>query len=304
MKIALDKINPATKRVRQNWNVDKMTELILSIKEQGLLVPVKLRPNGEGYDVVFGHRRVGAAREVGLEEIEAYVEGVDDDTAYIQALTENVVREDMNAYEIALALKTIKDATGYTNEQVGKMFGWSDKNVIGYLNMLRPDIKEAVEGQSVDLSQQHVIQARAGTKDDKDAAKVLKKAADEGLSTRQTRVVADLTTSAREFGGQKAVKRLLDTPYEQIDAYLDPKPDKQQLPPVKKRTKEVLFQIVRQFQVVLADKAIQDFNAGIAFIEYQGFKDAGAAKETLKRWRIAVDKAGEHIDTILEKLNG
>ncbi|GAG29508.1 unnamed protein product, partial [marine sediment metagenome] len=247
-------IKSASKRVRQSWDVEKMAELVNSIKEQGLLVPVKLRPNGGGYDIVFGHRRVGAAREAGLKEIEAMVEGVDDDTAYIQALTENVVREDMMAYEIALALKAIKDATGYTNEQIGKMFGWGESRVASFFTMLKPEIENVIKHLPGEVGERHVRMAKAGTKDDKDAAKVLKKAGEEGLSSTQTRKLAELTTSAREFGGQKAVKRLLNTPYEDIGAYLDPKPEKQRLPPKKKRTEKVLFQFVRQFQVVLADK--------------------------------------------------
>lgn len=302
MKVKLSEIKSASKRVRQSWDVEKMAELVQSIKEQGLLVPVKLRPNGEGYDIVFGHRRVGAAREAGLIEIEAYVEGVDDDTAYIQALTENVVREDMSSYEIALALKEIKNATGYTNEKMGLMFGWSEQAITRYLQMLTPEIKETIESTARGITHHHVEEAKAGTTTDKDAATVLKIAADEELSTRKTRQVAEVITSARQFGGQKAVDRLLTQQADEIlraakpvDEYKKPR----QPITAEKVEGEILFQWVKDARVLLAEEGLKAVSACVSAITLsdQDRKGGKAALKLLrKRTQVVLDQIDEVLD--------
>jgi len=296
MKVKLSEIKSASKRVRQSWDVEKMAELVLSIKEQGLLVPVKLRPNGKGYDVVFGHRRIGAAREAGLTEIEAMVEGVDDDTAYIQALTENVVREDMSSYEIALALKAIKDATGYTDERIGAMFGWGGKTINNYLQML--PFKEILTGQN--LGVKHVKEARAGTTSDKDAAAVLKKAANGELSTRKTRQVAEIVTRAREFGGQKAVDRMLKQEADEILRAAKPFEECKRPQPATatKVTGEILFQWIKDTRVILAEEAIGAISECVSAIA-RSKEDKGGGKTALKMLRKRVQIVLNQIDEVL-----
>lgn len=300
MKVKLSEIKSASRRVRQSWDVEKMAELVQSIKEQGLLVPVKLRPNGEGYDVVFGHRRVGAAREAGLTEIEAMVEGVDDDTAYIQALTENVVREDMSSYEIALALKSIKNATGYTNEKIGAMFGWGENQVRRYLDMLSPEIESVAKSHPEAISARHVWEARAGTDTEVDAATVLKIAADEELSTRKTRQVAEVVTSAREFGGQKAVNRLLTQQADEILRAAKPVDEYRQPKPVtaKKVEGEILFQWIKDARVILAEEGLKAVSACVSDIA-RSEEDRKGGKAMLKMLRKRMQATLNQIDEVI-----
>lgn len=296
MKVLLKDIRSASKRVRSSWDVDKLAELVQSIKEQGLLVPVKLRPNGEGYDVVFGHRRIGAAREAGLTEVEAIVEGVDDDTAYIQALTENVVREDMAAYDIALALKAIKGDTGWTNEKIGEMFGWVCETVAHYLSMLKID--ELVARQ---VTHHHIIEAKAGTTTDADAAKVLKKAAEGELSTRKTRQLAEVVTSARQFGGQAAVTRLLEKQADDIlraakpvREYVKPRPPIT----VTKVEGEVLFQWIKDARVLLAEEGLKAVSSCVSDIA-RSRQDRGGGQAALKLLRGRTQLVLDQIDETL-----
>jgi len=298
MKVKLSEIKSASKRVRQSWDVEKMAELMQSIKEQGLLVPVKLRPNGEGYDVVFGHRRVGAARELGLTEIEAMVEGIDDDAAYIQALTENVVREDMSAYEIALALKNIKDATGYTNEKIGTMFGWSEGGIRSFLNLLIPEINEIAKSKPVSITTKHVAEARAGTTTNKDAAAVLKKAANGELSPNKTRQVAEVVTRAREFGGQKAVDRLLKQQADEILRAARPVEEYRKPITAKKVEGEILFQWIRDARVLLAEEAVRAISECVSAIA-QSREDKSGGKAALKMLRKRVQIVLNQIDEVL-----
>ena len=124
MKISIKSIKGATNPIRTSEDKEKMGELVQSIAEQGLIVPIKVRPLGDEYEVVYGHRRLHACKELGLAEIECIVEGVDDHNHLIQALTENVVREDMSEPDIARSIKAMKGDYGITNEEVAKMLGW------------------------------------------------------------------------------------------------------------------------------------------------------------------------------------
>lgn len=305
MKVALKKIKSSSKRVRQSWDVDKLAELTASIEEQGMLVPVKLRPANGKYDIVFGHRRVAAAREAGLDEIEAIVEGVDDDTAYIQALTENVVREDMNAYDIALALKAIKDATSYTNEKIGEMFGWGESSVRRYLDMLLFDA--VVKSPSVAIGVGHVEEAKAGTITDEDAAVVLKKAGEEQLSRRQTRALAEEFTRAKEGFGARGAKEVMSKPWltsrstadsleAQATSILKSKPAPRKL----EEDTEIQVSWVKDVRVIAAEQALKDISNLVSIMVRSG-DDPGGARQMIKRLRKLANNIVTQMDGILNE---
>lgn len=100
--------------------VQDVSDLVRSIREQGLLQPVLVRPLPEGgYQVVAGERRVRAAREAGLEEVPALVVEADDAEAYLMALAENAARSDMHPLEKAEAfLKAVALRAGKGREEV------------------------------------------------------------------------------------------------------------------------------------------------------------------------------------------
>lgn len=185
MKILLNKIKPSSNPIRKTRNEEKMDELVQSIKEQGIIVPIKVRQSGDNYEVVYGHRRIEAARKAGLKEIECMIEGVNDDEVLIQALIENVIREDMNPADKSDALNKIKELTGKTWEKIGEMFGWSEKHV-KHLAGLKEEEKEIMRGDP-EVTLRHIEEARrAGI----DEIKVLRKTQNEVLSTRQVGKIA------------------------------------------------------------------------------------------------------------------
>ncbi len=93
---------------RSQFDEEKILELTKSINEQGLLVPIKVRPIDDGFELIYGHRRTEAMRRLGWIETEAIVEGMDELTSLLQQIIENEVREDLSyreraeGYEIAL----------------------------------------------------------------------------------------------------------------------------------------------------------------------------------------------------------
>lgn len=209
MKINISQITTATNQVRTVQNEDDMTELISSIKQQGLLSPIKVRPQGDSYQVVFGHRRLEACKRLGWSEIECVIEGIDDQRAEAQALIENLIRSDMTDHDTAKAIRTMKDQHKLTNAEVGQMIGWSESKVRGYLAMLSGEVGKVLEAQHVALPYSFVTEAKAGAKDDQLTAKVIQKAIDEGLTRNQTRKVADAIGNAESPEERQAI---LDTP--------------------------------------------------------------------------------------------
>lgn len=177
-------------------------------------IPADWKP----YEIVYGHRRVEAARRAGLTEIDAIVEGVDDTAALVQALIENVQREDMTPLDKARALKALMEETGWSQAELGRQ-GIVDRQSAGQLLALLnlpADIQQSIGGDSghvgpghreSPLTPRHVLDALPADDHQHD---VLRKAAQEGLTARQTRAVAE--TVAKTIDPERR-KALLATPY-------------------------------------------------------------------------------------------
>jgi ParB family chromosome partitioning protein len=217
MRIALDLIQPSPSPVRTTWDEDKMGELAQSIREQGIIVPVKVRPiagNGH-YELVYGHRRVEAARRAGLGEIEAIVEGADDDAAMWQAIIENVQRENLTAMELAEVCQERRQA-GYTNAEIAARLGWKHPDhVKGYMAMINaPDVVRGVMEKNSGLLGHKDFGATSALHQSPELrAAVLEKAANENLSARQAFAVANAVAAAPS---PEAKNRLLEWEYSPV----------------------------------------------------------------------------------------
>ena len=207
MKININLIKGATNPIRTSEDKEKMDELVQSIAQQGLIVPIKVRPVGDEYEVVYGHRRLHACKELGLAEIECIVEGVDDRNHLIQALTENVVREDMNDADKGEALKSIKSLTGKTWTDIGAMFGHSD----GWAYRLAgiTEVESRFIRTSTGGGLGHVEEVSAAIKDEPTKEQVFEKIVREDLSKRQARKVAEAVSQAETPEERQAI---LETP--------------------------------------------------------------------------------------------
>lgn len=221
MIVQLSDIKPAPHPVRSSWDADKLDGLVQSIAEHGLLVPVKLRPADDGYEIVFGARRIEAIRRLGWTETDAIVEGVDEATALIQALIENVQREDMNPLDQARALKAIQDQTGWSQRElsgVGIMTPARVQQLLALLDEpkeIRMRIQRGLghprrQAARGTVTEKHARQARRSGLPKKDRVAVIKKVEREDLTSQQTRIVADALTRETD---PTARRELLEQPY-------------------------------------------------------------------------------------------
>lgn len=202
VKIKLSDIIESRKQVRSSRDEMAFTELVASIKEHGVVVPIKVRPTGEGkYEIIYGHRRVEAARELGLDEIEAIVEGLNDKRTDIQALIENEVREDLPLMDKARAYRRLHDELGLGWDEIGASLGksgWRIKEVAAYVDepveltryLETPPAKRG-QPQPSKLGAWQVQEITRSLGDDVEAKiAVADKAVREGLTGAQTKKVA------------------------------------------------------------------------------------------------------------------
>ncbi|MBI3944353.1 MAG: ParB/RepB/Spo0J family partition protein [Armatimonadetes bacterium] len=139
--LALDHVEPGPWQVRRGFPSEKMAELVASIRAQGVLEPILVRPAAEGrYQIIAGERRYRAAREAGLTTIPALVFDLDDVNARVVSLMENIQRTDLNEVERAEGLLALKQTTGETWEAIAKLLGITRRHVLHLVSLTRlPD---------------------------------------------------------------------------------------------------------------------------------------------------------------------
>lgn len=172
---------------RQRFDPSKIRSLAASIKEDGLMQPIVVRPiegKAGNYELIAGERRWRAAQEAGLRQVPALIREIDDEKAAELALIENIQREDLNAIEKAEAFQHLGDQFGLTHTQIAERVGLERPSVSNLLRLL--DLSDFAR----DLVRENVLsmgQARAiaGLADDVQQRGLAERAVREGLSVRQ-----------------------------------------------------------------------------------------------------------------------
>jgi len=116
-----------------------MQSLMDSIKSKGLMTPIIVRQQSEKYEIVDGHRRVEAYRRLKKGEIDALVKEYDDKDAQVFSVIGNMMRQNLNLIEKAIALRKILDAKGFNQKELSKAMGKDESFVSDILNTLDMD---------------------------------------------------------------------------------------------------------------------------------------------------------------------
>ena len=140
--LRLDLLQPGKYQPRTRMDEGSLYELAESIKSQGIMQPILVRPVGGGrYEIIAGERRSRAARLAGLDEVPVLVKAVPDEAAAAMALIENIQREDLNPLEEAQGLQRLTVEFGLTHEQAAQAVGRSRSvasNLLRLLNLAEP----------------------------------------------------------------------------------------------------------------------------------------------------------------------
>ena len=155
-RIRLDRMQPRSDQPRRHMDDRALDELTRSVRLHGVLQPVRVRPQGDGFEIIAGERRWRAARAAGLDEIPAIVVETDDDRAYIEALIENVQREELNAVDRAQALKRLRVSLDLRSwQEVGELVGITRQHVYNLLNVTRLPEPIRDDVRAGDLTEKH-----------------------------------------------------------------------------------------------------------------------------------------------------
>ena len=140
--LKLTQLQPGKYQPRTRMDEGSLYELAESIKSQGVMQPVLVRPLGaDRYEIIAGARRVRAAKLAGLLDVPVLVKVVADEAAAVMALIENIQREDLNPLEEAQGLKRLIDEFHLTHEQAAQAVGRSRSaasNLLRLLNLAAP----------------------------------------------------------------------------------------------------------------------------------------------------------------------
>ena len=152
--LKLTLLQPGKYQPRTRMDEGSLYELAESIKAQGVMQPILVRPVApHRYEIIAGERRVRAAKLAGLDEVPVLVREVPDETAAVMALIENIQREDLNPLEEAQGLKRLTDEFGLTHEQAAQSVGRSRSaasNLLRLLNLTEP-VQQMLMAGSIDM---------------------------------------------------------------------------------------------------------------------------------------------------------
>jgi len=143
VNISIERLTPNPNQPRKTFYEETITELAESIREQGLLSPIIVRPDGNKYQIIAGERRYKAAQQAGLKEVPALIKKVSDGEARIISLIENIQREDLNDIDRASALRELKVNLGLPWEKLAKKLGLTKQRVLDLVGLL--DLPEEVK---------------------------------------------------------------------------------------------------------------------------------------------------------------
>jgi ParB family transcriptional regulator, chromosome partitioning protein len=139
---------------RRDMHQQALEELAESIKAQGVMQPIVVRPIGEGrYEIIAGERRWRATQLAGLDRIPAVIRDVPDEAAIAMALIENIQRENLNPIEEAMALKRLQDEFELTHAEVAQAVGKSRTTITNLLRLiaLTDEVKTLLEHGDLEM---------------------------------------------------------------------------------------------------------------------------------------------------------
>ena len=196
MTLGIEEIRPDRSQPRRHFDEAHIEELAESIRGKGVLLPLIVRRDSEGYVLVAGERRWRAAQKAGLRELPVMVREVTGKEAFEIALIENIQREDLNPIEEAEAFKRLIEEHGLTQEELATRVGKERSTVANALRLLRlPDaIKQAIVAGQLSMGHARALLAIA---DEGDLRKAAEKVIAEDLSVRAVEALVQRLKSKR-----------------------------------------------------------------------------------------------------------
>lgn len=195
--IALEKIHPNPNQPRVHFDEKELQELADSIREHGVLQPLLVRKDGNGYQIIAGERRYQASKIAEIKEVPVIVKDVDETEVLALALIENLQRSDLNPIEEARGYRQLIDASGMTQEALSKAVSKSRSAITNALRLL--DLPVSVQTMLFEgkITAGHARAILAVPYEDA-RIKLAEKVVKDGLSVRATEHLAPLFSVTEE----------------------------------------------------------------------------------------------------------
>ena len=208
--LSVGALQPGKYQPRTRMDPGSLEELADSIRAQGLIQPISVRPVGNGrYEIIAGERRWRAAQIAGLTEVAVLVREIPDDAALAMSLIENIQREDLNPLEEAAGIQRLIDEFKMTHQQAADALGRSRSaatNLLRLLLLAKP-AQDMLMAGDIEMGHARALLPLSKSEQGRVAALV----ADKGYSVRETeRMVArELNPPAKKSGERKPDRDLL-----------------------------------------------------------------------------------------------
>ncbi|NOY66262.1 MAG: ParB/RepB/Spo0J family partition protein [Gammaproteobacteria bacterium] len=184
-EIAVEMLQRGRYQPRTDMHTESLEELADSIREQGIVQPIVVRPvSQDKYEIIAGERRWRAAQLAGLHNVPVVVRDVDDRAAIAMALIENIQRENLNPVEEARSLYRLMEEFELTQQQAAEAVGRSRSGVANLLRLLElnEDVKVLLEKRELEMGHARALLALK----DLQQSEIAKKVANSGMSVRET----------------------------------------------------------------------------------------------------------------------
>jgi ParB family transcriptional regulator, chromosome partitioning protein len=185
-EIDIDRISTNPSQPRLSLDEARLEELAASIRENGILQPVVVRPYKNGYQLIAGERRLSAAQRAGMLKIPAVIRDVPDERLLELALVENIQREPLNPMEEAGAYQHLMDATSETQEQIAGRLGKDRSTIANGLRLLKlppPVARQVSDGK---LTPGHARALLSSNISSSEMARIAAVIIEKGWSVRET----------------------------------------------------------------------------------------------------------------------
>jgi len=199
--IPIDLIQRGKYQPRTDMHEEALEELAASIRAQGVMQPIVVRPiSSDKYEIIAGERRWRATQIVGLDSIPAIIKPVSDEAAIAMSLIENIQRENLNPIEEATALKRLQDEFELTQQEVANAVGKSRATVTNLMRLigLTLDVRRMLEHGDLEMGHARALLSLPDIQQSEAARSIVGK----GLSVRQTeslvrRLIAEIGSNNR-----------------------------------------------------------------------------------------------------------
>ena len=204
-KISLNPFQP-----RSSFDREKLDELVISIKNIGLIQPITIKKNSKNnFQLISGERRLRAFKELKITKIPCYIRKANDQQSLEMALVENIHRQDLDSIEIAISYKMLIEEINLTQEELSKKIGKKRSTITNYLRLLKlnPIIQSGIKDGFITMGHGR---AMINIDDEKTQLTIYEKIISKNLSVRNTEKLIQSLKNPNKNQKKEILKNDLD----------------------------------------------------------------------------------------------